>query len=44
MSTAILAFFQITVHNKNLILLLLWIADKLETCLRISSVGFFEEN
>jgi hypothetical protein len=30
--------------NKNLILLLLWIADKLETCLRISLVFFFEEN
>jgi hypothetical protein len=31
--------------NKNVILLvLLWIADKLETCLRISLVFFFEEN
>ena len=30
--------------NKNLILLLLWIVDKLETCLRISLVFFFEEN
>jgi hypothetical protein len=31
--------------NKNLILLLFWIVDKLETCLRISLVGFFfEEN
>ena len=30
--------------NNNLILLLLWIVDKLETCLRISLVFFFEEN
>jgi hypothetical protein len=30
--------------NKNLILLLLWIVDKLETYLRISLVFFFEEN
>jgi hypothetical protein len=30
--------------NKTLILLLLWIFDKLETCLRISLVCFFEEN
>jgi hypothetical protein len=30
--------------NINLIFLLLWIAHKLETCLRISLVVFFEEN
>jgi hypothetical protein len=30
--------------NKTLILLLLRIFDKLETCLRISLVFFFEEN
>jgi hypothetical protein len=30
--------------NKTLVLLLLWIFDKLETCLRISLVFFFEEN
>jgi hypothetical protein len=27
--------------NKTLILMLFWIFDKLETCLRISLVGFF---
>jgi hypothetical protein len=39
-------FWQFPQHfsnycNKNLILLLLWIVDKLETCLRISLVVFF---
>jgi hypothetical protein len=29
--------------NKTLILLLLWIFDKLETCLRISLVSFFKK-
>jgi hypothetical protein len=42
-------FWQFPLHfsnycNKNLILLLLWIVDKLETCLRISLVFFSEEN
>jgi hypothetical protein len=42
-------FWQFPPHfsnycSKTLILLLLWIFDKLETCLRISLVFFPEEN
>jgi hypothetical protein len=36
-------FFKL-LYYKNVILLLLWIADQLETCLRISLVFLFEEN